>query len=413
MKGIMYSLDIGRILLTKMKLPWARPMIRYRNDWPEPEIKFPNEMKIRTVLGGICATDLHQIDLDISFAASIFANRLKPFPMGHEFVGRVVETGERVTSFAKGERVVFNPIPSCEAYGFTKCGSCQAGNYQSCLCLAGVGDGSVLEAQYGGKGGFGGEGGGGFCETAVAFETQFHRVPATVPDEVAVLAEPLAVAIHAVARNLPGSGETVAVFGAGIIGLMIVAAVRRLRPSCRIIVVARYPFQAEAALRLGSDEVVVERDRGKLYEALAVKTRGTLLKPTLGPKIVFGNSDLTLIYDAVASETSMDDALHLISSNGRIVAVGLGYSVTKRVDWSLKVWKETCVTGSLGYGLERLEGEELHAFDLALRFMSEEPDFFRGLLSHTFPVEKYKAAFDCAGHKGKYRATKVGFAFPR
>lgn len=409
----MYSLNIGRVILARMKPPGLRPMIRYRTDWPEPQVRHPNEVKVRTMLGGICATDLHQIKVDISYAASIFANPITPFPMGHEFLARVEETGSQVTSFASGDRVVFNPIPSCDAYGFEKCGGCRAGNYQSCLCLAGVGDGSAAEACYGGRGGFGGEGGGGFCEKALGFEKQFYKVPDTISDEVAVLAEPFAVAIHGVARNLPKNGQTVAVFGAGIIGLMIIAAIRALGPSCRIITLARYPFQAEAARRLGSDEVIVEGDRKRLYEVIAKMTGGTLLKPTLGKKLVFGASDLQLIFDGVASEASVDDALHLVSSNGKIVLVGLGYSTTKKVDWSLQVWKEIGITGTLGYGIEFFEHEHVHAFDVALRLMASNPKPFEGLLTHTFPIEKYRTALACAEHKGRNHATKVAFAFER
>ena len=80
-----------------------------------------------------------------------------------------------------------------------------------------------------------------------------------IPDKVSVLAEPFAVGLHAVCRNMPKDDDTVIVIGAGTIGLMLVAAIRALGSKCRVIAIARYRFQAEAARKLGTDRVIIEK----------------------------------------------------------------------------------------------------------------------------------------------------------
>jgi threonine dehydrogenase-like Zn-dependent dehydrogenase len=411
MKGIMYDLKMSTIIRTKLRLPWTNPLIKYKDNWPRPAIQYPNQVLVRTLLGGICASDLHQIGLRISYFASIFANPTIPFPMGHELIGEVDQVGEAVTTLHPGNRVIYCPISACEAYGFQTCASCQRGNPQNCQCLVGLGDGTKLEEQYGGPGHFGGFGGGGFCEYSVGFENQYFQVPDRISDEVGILTEPFAVGLHAVSRNLPTDDDVVLVIGGGIIGLMTIAAIRALGSQCRIIALVRYPFQGEAATLLGSDVVVNERSSERIYEAVAETTGAHLLKPILGKKATFGGTGPSMVFDCVASENSMDDALHLIRSNGKIVVVGLGYTKTRKIDWSIQVYKEIEIIGAFTYGMEPYDGKRVHAFELALLLMKRNGELFENLLTHRFPIDNYEAALSCAKHKGANQATKIAFDF--
>jgi L-iditol 2-dehydrogenase len=411
MKAVKYDLKTGRAIARKLNLAGRYAMLSYRNDWPEPQILYPNQVKVKTRLGGICGTDLNMISVHLSYFASIFSSHENPSPMGHELVGEVEETGEAVKAMKRGARVVYLPFATCSAYGFDACPACRNGNPQSCACIAGTGDGSEREALFGGHGNFGGLGGGGFGERLVGFDTQFFEVPSSVPDEAAVLAEPFGVGIHAAARNLPSSEQTALIIGAGVIGLMVIAALRAYGSKCRILTVARYDFQAENAARLGSDETIVERDRARLYERIAAATGATLFKPMLQKKAVFGPGGPDVVFDCVATEDSIEDALHLVRSNGRIVVVGESYSVTRKVDWSLQYYKEVELTGAFCYGLEPYEGRRLHAIEAALRFLSGTPALLAGLLTHTFRIEDYRAAFACACRKSPHRAVKVAFDY--
>jgi L-iditol 2-dehydrogenase len=316
-----------------------------------------------------------------------------------------------VTRFGRGDRVVLNPIASCEAYGLEPCPGCRAGDESNCLCIAGAGDGSDLEKRYRESRSFGGMTAGGFCELVLGFEKQFFRVPPSLSDEAAVLAEPFAVALHAVVRNMPPAGRVTAVIGGGIIGLLTVAALRLLRPDCRILALTRYAFQTGAAKKMGAHEVITERNRETLYEMIAAKTGGRLFKPILDRKLVYGRTDLGLVFDTVGTEETMEDALRLVSSGGRIVALGLGYTKTNNVDWSVQIYKEVEVAGAFCYGMESFEGERVHAFDKALALLERDPGRFEGLVTHTFPIQHYKKALACASAKGPNRAVKVAFDF--
>jgi len=411
MKGIYYNLKISKAVLKKIGLATKFSMIKYREDWPEPEIKYPRQVKVKTLMSGICASDLHQINVNISYAATIIARKENPFPMGHELVGEVVEIGSEVEHLKPGDRVVMSPIAHCEAYGFEKCPSCEEGDYQTCYTLAGMGDGSELEETYGGRLGFGGFAGGGFSERFLALEGQLTKIPDKLPDEIAVLAEPYSVAIHAVLKRVPKDAETVVVTGAGIIGLLIVASIRALGSKCRIITLARYPVQVEAAKQLGSDIVLTERSRDTLYEKIAKLTGGELFKPALGRKILYGNKGPDIVFDCVGSEVTIDDALHFVRANGTIVIVGMALGAMKKVDWALQVYKELDVLGSMMHGLEEFQGETLDTFILATRFLSNNQSIYENLVTHKFRVDEYKKAFDVASKKGKHSAIKVAFDY--
>jgi threonine dehydrogenase-like Zn-dependent dehydrogenase len=411
MKGIMFDFRMSKVLLMQMHLLGHYSLLKYRADWPEPEMQYPNQVLVKTLLGGICATDLHMASLNISPFASIIGNPDKVSPMGHEMVGEVVDTGDEVALLKKGDRVVYYPTCSCEILGFDPCSSCRNGNLESCYTLVGVGDGSEREKLYGGEGHFGGWGGGGFCEYVRGFEKQFFKVPHEVPDEAAVLVEPFSVALHAVARSLPAKDQRVLVTGAGTIGLMTVAALRTLGSGCRIVVLARYPFQASAAEKLGADDVVVEHDRKKLYQRVAELSQARLFKPMMGREAVFGNSGPDVIYDSIGSESSLDDALHLIKCNGKIVIIGQSYAKTKKIDWSIQTWKEIEIVGSLMYGMEPYKNRTMHCFELALHLLKKNPGLFEGVVTHTFPIDDFRNALDASRVKRKSHAIKAVFDY--
>jgi len=410
-KAIMYDLKISKAVRKKMKLAGKYTMIKYRTDWPKPGIAHPLQVLVRPIISGICASDLHQIEVNISYAASIFARKENPFPLGHEVIGIVEEVGDEVKGLSVGDRVSHSPVVSCECYGFEYCESCKSGKPETCQAIAGIGDDSALEEKYGGRLNFGGFGSGGFSEYFVTFAGQLRKVPDNIPEDIALLAEPLSVAIHAVKRKVPSDDDTVIVIGAGIIGLMIVRAIRGLGSKCRIIVLARYPFQEAVAKRLGADEVISERTTDTLYQNIADTTEGYLLKPALGKKILYGGSGPDIIYDSIASDSTLDDSLHLIKNNGTVVIVGMDFSVTKKTDWVLAVYKQVDILGSMMHGLEMHNGESIDTFELAFEMMKKEPSLLEKLVTHRYVIDEYKTAFAVASHKGKHRAIKVAFEF--
>ncbi|MHA1618715.1 MAG: zinc-dependent alcohol dehydrogenase, partial [Promethearchaeota archaeon] len=355
MKAVMFDMNTLKVSLKFIHLAPKFALLKYKTDWPIPEIKFDNQIIVRNNLAGLCASDLHQYNLDISMYQSILANPKKIFPIGHEVVGTVSQMGpnaEAEDRIKVGDRVVYYPLPTCASYGFDLCPSCQTGNFQLCLCLAGVGDGTEREKKFGGEGKFGGFGGGGFSEYLVGFENQFFKVPDVIPDHVAVLTEPFSVGLHAVLRHPPQNSDTVMVIGGGIIGLMTIMALRSIKSKCRIIVVAKYPYQGDHAKNLGADEVILIKDSQQYYNKVIELTNAQHFEPIFSKTVIYGRGGPDVIYDCIASERSMDDNLRLIKCLGKIIIVGLGYSITKKVDWAIQIHKEVEIVGSFIHSME-------------------------------------------------------------
>jgi threonine dehydrogenase-like Zn-dependent dehydrogenase len=205
-------------------------------------------VKIRTRLGGICGSDLNLVRLSVSPSASPFSSF--PFVVGHENVGDVIAVGEGATRVRAGERVVVNPLLPCAVRGIDPpCPRCATGRVAVCENFT---EGMLAPGMMiGTTRGLGGSWG----EVFVAHEDQVHAIPASVPDEAALLLEPLATVLSPLASR-PPPGEKVLVIGAGTIGLLAVAALRALAPATRVTVLARHAFQAERAEELGADRVV-------------------------------------------------------------------------------------------------------------------------------------------------------------
>lgn len=390
MKGVYFNLD-----LTKIQKAKNLGLIQYKNDWPIPEIEYPNQVRIKTLMGGICGTDLHQLFLELSPFAGILGAPVNPSPLGHEIVGLVDECGPQVEGLKKGDRVILNPLSHCVTKNLDLCPSCREGDWQQCYNI--TGGGFVT---------------GVFSEYFVAYKKQLYKVHSNIPNDVAVLTEPFAVAIHAVCRNLPkDDNSVVVVVGAGTIGLMIIAAIRKLGNKCKIISLARYPFQAEIAKKLGADEIITDSKKAKLYKKMAEQKEGSKLFSVVGNRYIFGNAGPDMIYDSIGTEQSMTDCLHYIKSNGKIVVVGLGYATTKNVDWAIQAWKEVDIVGSMMYGLQTIDDKLTDPFEMALEFLSKDPDLFKGIVTHKFQVEDYKKAFEAMQNKSGIKGVKLVFDF--
>jgi 2-desacetyl-2-hydroxyethyl bacteriochlorophyllide A dehydrogenase len=155
---------------------------------PEPA---PGEVLIRVSMAGICGSDnsLYQGKWDVTL----------PMIPGHEAIGRVAKLGEGVTGPAVGQRVTIQPNFSCG-----ECKVCQSGHAN--ICPEKIRLGVDID--------------GVFAEYVKVPARYTWAIPEALEDEVAVLTEPLAVAVHALNLVAPRQGEQVLIFGAGLIGLL-------------------------------------------------------------------------------------------------------------------------------------------------------------------------------------------------
>ncbi|MEV8170531.1 alcohol dehydrogenase catalytic domain-containing protein [Microbacterium sp. NPDC077486] len=174
---------------------------------------------VRIEYTGLCGTDF-------SILHGSHPRATAPLVMGHEIVGRVVETGDERL---RGRRVAVLPLLSCGV-----CAPCRAGHTHVCerLGLYGIDEP------------------GGLAEFAVFPDDRLFPLNDVVPARVAALVEPLAVAVHAVSRSGLTGAETVVVFGAGPIGILT-ALVARHRGAGPVVVVEPSAERRTVAEELG------------------------------------------------------------------------------------------------------------------------------------------------------------------
>lgn len=172
-------------------------------DLDEPRLFGPDWVVLRTRLTGICGSDSKQALLD--FDAESADNPMSVFisfpqVLGHEVVATVDEAGPDA-GLEPGQRVVLNPWLSCGPRGIDPpCPACQAGDYSLCWSFN---DGRLTPGIHSGNSS---DATGGFAEKLPAHRMMAIPVPDDVRDEVAVLADPFAVSLHAVTRNPPPPG---------------------------------------------------------------------------------------------------------------------------------------------------------------------------------------------------------------
>ena len=407
MQALVIPKSVPRYLLTRVlsgrfpRLALGPTSLLSLKNVPEPELPRPDWVKLRTILSGICGSDLAVVKSKHSLYLTGFTSF--PFVPGHEVVAEIIETGDEVQGFKVGDRVVVEPALGCVVRGIANpCSACAAGRYANCLrntegaVAAGLQTGYCRSLP------------GGWGERLVAHVSQLYPVPADFSDRSAVLVEPFSCAIHGVLRAPSHHSGPVLVVGCGVIGLLTIAALKSLRPADRIVAVAKHPYQASNARALGADAVCSPGVNG--YEQLASEVGAKLLPVTREKPAVVGG--FPVVYECVGSSAALDDAVRWSEENGTVVALGMpsdaGTDLTP-------LWhQQVRLAGAFAYGLERTSNEEIKTFDLAIRLMNDPElrDRLSALVTHEFPIRRYKDAILASGRAGRLDGVKVAFSFP-
>ena len=353
-------------------------------DRPVPPAGSAGWHEVRPLLSGICGSDLATVE---GRSSRYFEPIVSfPFVLGHEVVGLTDD----------GRRVVIEPVLACAARGIQPvCSSCSEGRTGTCERVA------FGHVKPGLQTGFCADTGGGWSAGLVAHESQLHEVPAPLTDEQAVLVEPTACAVHAALTASAGAPPaTVAVIGAGTLGLLTIAALRRFALPGAILAGAKHPEQRRLAASLGADVVV---EPGELARAVRRHTRSLAVDDRLT-----GGADV--VVDCVGSSDSIRDALAMVRPRGRVVLVGMPASVT--VDLTGLWHREIALVGAYAYGREAVVPADeslngMHTFDLAFTLVAEA-DLGR-LLTATYPLDRWPEAITHAAAAGRRGAIKVAF----
>lgn len=364
--------------------------------------------RVRPILSGICGSDLATLDARASRSFEEIVSF--PFVPGHEVVGTletVPEVGPTtLPALAAGDRVVIEPVLGCAARGIVPpCPSCAEGRTGTCERVA------FGHLSPGLQTGYCADTDGGWSEAGlVAHHTQLHRVPDAFSDEDAVLVEPTACAAHAVCGAPIHDGDTVAVLGAGTLGLTVVAALSTLAAGDlvaspgAVVVGARYEHQRRLAGELGASAAVSPDQLGR-----AVRRRSGSLalgSPSTGASPLTGGADV--VFDCVGSAGSLAQSLDMVRPRGTVVLVGMPGKV--HVDLASLWRREVALRGAYAYGSERtLAGTTVRTFELAFDVVAAHS--LGRLVSATYPIERFEEALAHAGSAGRRGAVKVAFDF--
>lgn len=279
----------------------------------DPEPVGPDELRIDVAACGICGSDLHEYAEGPIFVPDGRPHPLTgetlPVTMGHEFGGRVSETGGAVEGLSVGDAVAVNPLLSCG-----DCRYCAEGSYHLCESVGFIGL----------------AGGGGFAESVVVPADHAVPFPDGVPIEHAALVEPLSVALHAVRGSGLREGDAVAVFGSGPIGLGVVQAVRAA----------------------GAGEVFVSEPREARRERAALSGADVLIDPRTADPVdritdaTGGGVDVA--FEVAGVSPTLTGALRSTKRGGRVTVVSI-FEEAAEVQPNDIVLGERTVTGTLGY----------------------------------------------------------------
>jgi L-iditol 2-dehydrogenase len=200
-------------------------------DMPKPDIG-PSEVLVRVMACGICGSDVHGFD-------GSTGRRIPPLIMGHEAAGLVVGMGAMVRGLHEGTRVTFDSTVWCGT-----CFFCRRGQINLCENRQVLGVSCKDYRRHG-----------AFAEYVAVPQHIVYPLPDSLSYEQAALVEAVSVAVHAVGLTPISLGDTAVVVGTGMIGLLIVQALR-LAGCGRIIAVDLDDAKLELARQLGADDVL-------------------------------------------------------------------------------------------------------------------------------------------------------------
>ena len=254
-----------------------------KNDLRVEEIPKPSpksgEVLIKVKACGICGTDVH-----------IFNGDKGCFPtpvgtvLGHEFSGIVESVGEGVTEIKAGDRVCVDPNKLCG-----DCYYCKSGIGHFCENMIGIGTGVN----------------GGFAEYCAVPQSQVYKIADSTSYEAAAMTEPTACCVHGIDMCNISCGDTVAVIGGGMIG-MIMLQLAKLSGAGKLIMIEPVAEKRKIAEKLGAD--------------LCIDPIGNDVKKVLGEN---GIKRISAVIECVGKTSTIEQAIDIAGEKSVVMMFGL------------------------------------------------------------------------------------------
>ncbi len=318
-------------------------------DRPQPE---EGEVLVRVRAAGICGSDIPRI-------YSTGAHRMPLIP-GHEFAGEVAEVGKYIDPAWLGKRVGVYPLLPCR-----ECGACRQHRYEMCRNYSYLGSRRD----------------GGFAEYAAVPQRNLLALPGEVTYEQAAMLEPTAVAVHAVRRISPCTGDRAVVCGLGTIGLLTVMVLKTMGVR-RILAVGNKAFQKRRVLELG----VKEAD---YCDAGTQDVRKFVMERT-------GGVGAEVFFECVGRNETLRWAVETAAPAGRICLVGNPYSdmaLDRETYWKI-LRNQLVVTGTWNSAFpEDTEEERTDDWSYALGCLQSRRIRPEELITHRYAPRDLEQGF--------------------
>lgn len=316
----------------------------------------PGMVRVEFGAGGICGSDLHY------FRHARTGNFVvtEPLVLGHEIAGTIVETKGFPDGLKPGDRVAVNPSRWCR-----KCSRCREGRPNLCENIYFMGSASKTPHMQG-----------GFASYFDAIPAQCAILPQSVALADAALAEPLAVALHAVARAGTIEGAHIVIFGGGPIGLLTMLAAE-LDGAGDITVVDVAAAPLAFASKLGADHTVDISSGEDELAALAA------------------NHPMDVAFEVSGTAAGLASSIRHVRRGGTLVQIGNLPGGDIPVPGNSIMAKELDVRGSFRFGDEFTRAVELivsgeaavSRLITASRPLAEAPEAFRLALDRSQSVK--------------------------
>ncbi len=242
----------------------------------------PDDVLVKVEACGICGSDVHGYD-------GSSGRRIPPLVMGHEAAGVVAASGANVTDLREGEHITFDSTVYCG-----KCQYCQRGEVNLCEFREVLG---VATPDFRRQG--------AFAEYLVIPRRIVHPLPNELAFSDAAMVEPLSVAVHAVKLSEVPANGTALVVGAGMIGLLVLQALREA--GCSFIIVSDVDdTRLQLAKNLGATVTI----NAKSADTAAEVRRHT------------SETGVDVALEAVGSTPTIKTAIESVRRGGTVTLIG-------------------------------------------------------------------------------------------
>ena len=339
-------------------LVYHGPGKRAWQEKPRPSIESPTDVVVKIAKTTICGTDLHILKGDLP---TVTDGRI----LGHEGVGVVEEVGAAVSGFKAGDRALISCITSCG-----KCEACRKGMYSHC----GMGGGWILgnridgtQAEY----------------VRIPFgDTSLYHVPKGLDEDALVmLSDILPTGFECgVLKGQVKPGDTVAVIGAGPVGLAVLLTAQFYSPAA-IIMIDLDANRLEVARQFGATQTVNSKG-GKAVQAVMGLTEGR---------------GVDVAVEAVGIPATFEMCQDIVAAGGFIANVGVhGKSVELKLE---KLWdRNVTITTRL---------VDTVSIPMLLKSVASGRLQPRKLITHEFTLEQFMEAYDAFANAAEEKALKV------